>query len=52
MFSGGRGPAGRGTPPAVMADVVWFGAVDDDREEYVFGIGDLHNRRITGGSCP
>ena len=35
-----------------LTDVIWLGAVDEKREEYVFGIGDLHNARITGRLLP
>ncbi|MET0705150.1 MAG: acyl-CoA dehydrogenase family protein [Mycobacterium sp.] len=31
-----------------LADVVWLGAVDEERQAYVFGIGDLHQPTITG----
>jgi alkylation response protein AidB-like acyl-CoA dehydrogenase len=31
-----------------LTDVVWLGAVDEEREEYVFGIGDLRSPRMTG----
>lgn len=35
-----------------LTDVVWLGAVDEAREEYVFGIADLHSPRITGEVLP
>lgn len=31
-----------------LTDVIWLGAVDEDRAEYVFGIADLHERGISG----
>jgi|GEM_PF-211747 len=35
-----------------LTDVVWLGAVDEEREAYVFGIGDLHDPAITGRLLP
>jgi hypothetical protein len=35
-----------------LNDVVWLGAVDESREEYVFGIADLHDPRIAGEVLP
>jgi alkylation response protein AidB-like acyl-CoA dehydrogenase len=35
-----------------LTDIIWLGAVDEDREEYVFGIGNLHSPRITGKVLP
>jgi hypothetical protein len=35
-----------------LADIVWLGAVDEEREAYVFGIGDLHQPTITGQLLP
>lgn len=35
-----------------LTDVVWLGAVDEARETYVFGIGDLHRPGVTGQVLP
>ncbi|MEV8516011.1 acyl-CoA dehydrogenase family protein [Dactylosporangium sp. NPDC051484] len=35
-----------------LTDVLWLGAVDEAREEYVFGIADLHHSGITGRVLP
>ncbi|WP_072803593.1 acyl-CoA dehydrogenase family protein [Rhodococcoides yunnanense] len=31
-----------------LTDVIWLGAVDEEREDYVFGIASLHQPGITG----
>lgn len=31
-----------------VTDVSWLGAVDEEHEAYVFGIGDLHQKAVTG----
>lgn len=35
-----------------LTDVIWLGAVDEDREDYVFGIADLHQTGISGEVLP
>lgn len=35
-----------------LTDIIWLGAVDEEREAYVFGIGDLHQPGITGHVLP
>ncbi|MFC4070370.1 hypothetical protein [Actinoplanes subglobosus] len=35
-----------------LTDVLWLGAVDETSEEYVFGIADLHDARISGRIRP
>ncbi|MFF0816050.1 acyl-CoA dehydrogenase family protein [Rhodococcus sp. NPDC003318] len=35
-----------------LTDIIWLGAVDEDREEYVFGLGDLHRPGVTGTVLP
>jgi alkylation response protein AidB-like acyl-CoA dehydrogenase len=35
-----------------LTDILWLGAVDEDRETYVFGIGDLHQSGVTGELLP
>ncbi|GLW30317.1 acyl-CoA dehydrogenase family protein [Actinoplanes regularis] len=35
-----------------LTDVLWLGAVDEARAEYVFGLADLHDAKISGRVLP